>query len=317
MSGSRLVLIGNGTAAVVALRELRALGADIPLILADPHDTGADGWRLSLVGEALRCGYEAGRNLLAPRDPNEPAVLERISAAAADLVLSVQCARILRRPMLGLARHGVANLHHAPLPLLRGCDPFAWAIHDGLLEMGVTLHRIVDEGVDNGPVFASRRWPIGDDASAWDLYLRTLDEDAVLVREAVPGIAAGIIPAVPQDSRHVTYHPMGQFVFGELEIDWTRIAATLGAWIRARIFPPFQLPYFTSGGVRVEVLRCRAGGRRGVPGTVLAADPLVVAARWGSIELMELRADGEAMNGAAWAGQFGLRPGAQVGKAAS
>jgi methionyl-tRNA formyltransferase len=77
-------------------------------------------------------------------DLHQPEILNRIEAAESDLILSLQWRRILRPVAIKLARYGVANLHNALLPLLRGCGPFSWAIHDGLECMGVTLHQVVD-----------------------------------------------------------------------------------------------------------------------------------------------------------------------------
>ncbi len=312
MSHFSLILIGNGTAAVRTLRVLRDLAIDVPLILADARDTGDDSWRLSLVREALGLGYVRGENLFSPQDPNAPEMLDVIRTSQASLILSVQCTRILRLPMIGLAQHGIVNLHNAPLPLLRGCDPFSWAIHDGLLEMGVSLHQIVDEGVDSGPVLAQRRWPIAEDDTAWDLYSRALREAEVMLQASIRGIVGGSVAPVPQDPRYVTYHPMGQFVFGDLAIEWNTVAVTLGAWIRARIFPPFQVPHFASSSGSVDVLRCVVRGGRGVPGTVLSIAPLRIAAKWGSIEIAQVRYRGTVMSGDAWAEASGLAPGACV-----
>ena len=312
MSHVSIILIGNGTAAVRILRILKDLDVDVPLVLADRRDEGCDSWRLSLVREARGMGFAQEKNLFSPQDPNALEMLNAIRACQASLILSVQCARLLRMPMIGLARHGIVNLHNAPLPLLRGCDPFAWAIHDGLLEMGVSLHRIIDEGVDNGPVLAQRRWPILEDDTAWDLYSRSLDEAESMVRESISSIARGVVSPVPQDSRYVTYHPMGQFAFGDLAIDWNTVAVTLGAWIRARIFPPFQVPHFASSSGSVDVLRCVVREGRGVPGTVLSIAPLRIAAKWGSIEIAQVRHRGTVMSGDAWAEASGLVPGACV-----
>ena len=80
-------------------------------------------------------------------------VCAAVAAVGADLVISVQCARIIREPLIRVPRRGVVNVHNSPLPLLRGCDPFAWAIHDGLRMHGVSLHDVPDAGVDNGAVY--------------------------------------------------------------------------------------------------------------------------------------------------------------------
>jgi methionyl-tRNA formyltransferase len=304
-----VVLIGNGTAAVRVLHALRDVGCEVPLVLADPGDRGKDTWRESLVRHARELGYQDGATLLQPDNPNDPLICQRVAEVNADLLLSVQCRRLLAPPLVTIPKRGAVNLHHAPLPLLRGCDPFAWAIHDGLLFMGVTLHRVEAVGVDDGPIYATRRWPIRDDTTAWDLYQRALEEDVALAQESLPAIASGNLAAVPQDPRYVTYHPKGQFPFEDLEVRWTQPARALSAWIRARIFPPLQVPYFQFRGVRIEVLRCRATVGRAPAGHVLRTAPLEIAAADGAIELIEVRWNGQTLSGAEWAHTVELAPG--------
>ena len=92
---------------------------------------------------------------------------------------------------------------------------------------------------------------------------------------------------------------MHQFHFGgpdALAVDWTEIAATLDSWIRARVFPPFQLPCATLRGVRVQIVRSRLlPGSSNKPGIVTAVGGehrgLAVGAKWGGI-LLQVRGGG-------------------------
>jgi methionyl-tRNA formyltransferase len=259
----------------------------------------------------------SGTTLLLPANPNAPEVCAAVAAVGADLVISVQCARIIRDPLIRVPRRGVVNVHNSPLPLLRGCDPFAWAIHDGLRMHGVTLHDVPDAGVDNGAVYAQNTWNIEPDTTSWDLYRRGLDEAMDLISRALPGVLSGSLKAAPQELRYVTYHSMHQFHFGELEADWTEIAATLDSWMRARIFPPFQLPCATIRGVRAQILRSRLlPGSANKPGivTVVGGEHrgLGVGAKWGAILLQQLRVDGVEMTGEEFAVAHGLMVGADV-----
>ena len=49
---------------------------------------------------------------------------------------------------------GVINIHPSMLPYGRGAHPNFWAWHDGEPH-GVTMHYVVDEGVDTGPIIAT------------------------------------------------------------------------------------------------------------------------------------------------------------------
>ncbi|MBV5268347.1 MAG: hypothetical protein JZU67_07625, partial [Burkholderiaceae bacterium] len=82
---------------------------------------------------------------------------------------------------------------------------------------------------------------------------------------------------IHQEEKFVTYHPMGQFNFSDMKVDWTLIAETLSAWIRARIFPSFHLPLFYIGSRKIEILRCRKIEGNFSPGTIVGLNPLVVS----------------------------------------
>jgi methionyl-tRNA formyltransferase len=98
----RVVLIGNGTIAVKGLYILKDLGINVPLVLADPKDPGEHTWRLSLLRAATELGYERDRNLFAPENPNDPRLISVIAKSSPTLVLSLQCRRIIRKPLISI-----------------------------------------------------------------------------------------------------------------------------------------------------------------------------------------------------------------------
>jgi methionyl-tRNA formyltransferase len=156
-----VVLLGSrSTQSVIGLKVLTDLGISVPLVITGNEDPGTDDWRLSLAKAAREARYSDSKDLLILRDPHQTEVVKQIERLNVDLILSLQWRRILRKELRGIARQGIVNLHNAPLPLLRGCDPFSWAIHDGLERMGITLHQVIDDGVDSGPILAQRFWPI-------------------------------------------------------------------------------------------------------------------------------------------------------------
>jgi methionyl-tRNA formyltransferase len=296
MAGS-VVLIGTRSSlSVVGFRVLRELGISIPLIVAGDEDPGIDDWRMSLVKAARDAGYVDGENLLIVRDPHKSETLDRVRSIGPDLILSLQWRRILRPTLCELGKRGAVNLHNAPLPLLRGCDPFSWAVHDGLQVMGVTLHE-VDEGVDTGRILTQRLWPISPSATAWQLYLESLTEAEILMRETLIEVIFGGVRAQDQLSRYASYHPLGQFSFGELEVNWAMPSTALSAWIRARVFPPFQIPFFDWRGQRVEILECRTAAGRGGPGTVLNLDPFLIASGRAALEIITIRSGNKELRG--------------------
>lgn len=289
-----VVIIGHGSMAARGLQLIRSMGIEVPIVVADAADDGIDGWRMSFVKMARSLGYRDGETLFQPNFPHSPAILAKLKEVNPTLILSLQCQKIIRFPVIEIAKLGVVNCHNAPLPLLRGCDPFAWAIHDGLLQMGVTLHQVLDEGVDNGPILCQKFWPIKSDTTAWDLYNRGIEEALNVVKENLHLILKQEITPRPQEEHLVTYHPMKQIAYKPLDMDWSLPAVTLSAFARARIFPPFQMPTFVLAGKTLHIAKVDLATdvkvtKADLPGTVMSLSPLTVAARWGALRVHQVR----------------------------
>jgi len=96
----------------------------------------------------------AARNL---QVPNSPAGLQLMADCEPDLIVSIRYRRILRDDAIGMPRHGILNLHSGILPDYRGVMATFWAMLNDEPEIGATLHRIVDSGIDTGPVIGISR----------------------------------------------------------------------------------------------------------------------------------------------------------------
>jgi methionyl-tRNA formyltransferase len=92
---------------------------------------------------------------------NEPDSLHFLSSFTPDVIVSIACPQIFRKPLIKLSRYCI-NIHAALLPKNRGRMPSFWALAKGESITGVTVHYI-DEGIDTGniiiqkPIEISRR----------------------------------------------------------------------------------------------------------------------------------------------------------------
>lgn len=89
--------------------------------------------------------------------PNSPQGLRLLSALQPDVVVSVRYRQILHDAAIAVPRHGVLNLHSGILPEYRGVMATFWAMLNGETQIGTTLHRIVDSGIDTGPIIGISR----------------------------------------------------------------------------------------------------------------------------------------------------------------
>ena len=291
-----VVIIGHGSMAARCLKTILSLpGVNVPLCIADASDSGEDTWRESFAKAAREAGYVDGESLLLCKFPHDEEAMAKLRTLKPTLLLSLQCQKIIREQVIECAELGCVNCHNAPLPLLRGCDPFAWALHDGLLQMGVTLHQVPKSGVDDGPILTQQLWPINDDSTAFDLYERSLEVAEKLICESLLPILNGEMVAMPQNPSAVSYHPANCFSYEPLGIAWNLPAVTASALARARTFPPFQLPTFLHEGQTVEVARLKvcARPRSGKVGEILSVEPFIVNTRREAINVLEVRLDGK------------------------
>jgi methionyl-tRNA formyltransferase len=115
--------------------------------------------------DAKLCGqylaeFEVAAALRSARElpaPNSPEGLQLLTDCDPDLIVSIRYRRILRDDAIAVPRHGILNLHSGILPDYRGVMATFWAMLNNEPEIGATLHRIVDSGVDTGPVIGISR----------------------------------------------------------------------------------------------------------------------------------------------------------------
>ena len=87
-------------------------------------------------------------------------MLERIAAAAPDVLVVCAYGVLIREPLL--SAYEIFNVHPSLLPRWRGAAPVERAIMAGDAETGVSIMRLT-AGLDSGPVCAQARTPIAPD----------------------------------------------------------------------------------------------------------------------------------------------------------
>jgi folate-dependent phosphoribosylglycinamide formyltransferase PurN len=174
---------------------LRRLGAALRL-RAPRH--------LSLKQLARRAGAE----LLATADPNDPAVVARIKVYDPDLILVVHFDHVIKKPLIALPRLGVVNIHPSLLPEYRGPFPVFWALRHGAPRVGVSVHAIVDEALDTGPILLQRTLALRSDDTVLSLDRRLLVQGVNLVVASIDAIARGAMnfrPQLPGEGSYMSY----------------------------------------------------------------------------------------------------------------
>ena len=152
-----------------------------------------------------------------------------------------------------LFARGVLGIHASLLPKYRGGAPLNWALLQGEGETGVSLFELTD-GVDDGPLYGQRRFPIGPRDYIGDLVERANDAAVGLLQESIGGIVDGSLTPKPQVGTP-TY--CLQRIPEDGIIDWTRPADEIERLVRA-VSHPYPGARAVLAGAQFTIWRARS-----------------------------------------------------------
>lgn len=198
----RAVVFGNRELGCACLEELLDLEVQVPLVVTYPPDPSeAPGFRSLAEVAAAR-----GLTVTTPPDASGRPLLDWVRAIRPDVIFSFYYGHRIGRSLRRVPPMGALNLHGALLPRWRGRAPLPWVILEGDATCGVTLHEMVDE-MDAGDIVAQVSFPVAERETSTSLYAKKVAAARVLLRQAVPLIAQGRAPRVPQDHSLATIAP--------------------------------------------------------------------------------------------------------------
>ena len=218
-----------------------------------------------------------------PDNINHPLWVEKIRELKPDVLFSFYYRDILSADILDVPASGCFNLHGSLLPEYRGRVPTNWAIINGEIETGVTLHYMTP-GIDNGDIVAQQKVSIDANDTAQTLINKQVEAARNMLDACLPEIKDGSVKRTPQNNDKASYFSGRSADDGA--IDWSQPAATVHNLVRA-----VTRPYpgaFTFAGQRkltiweVEVLDQSSDA---LPGTILSVEPLEIACGEGVVRV--------------------------------
>lgn len=245
----RLVFFGTPADAVPSLRALHDAGHEVAVVVTQPDRRRGRGPALE-PSPVKRAAEELGVPVLTPTRGRE--VVDEVRATRADLGVVVAFGQLLPPELLTATAHGFVNLHFSLLPRWRGAAPVERAILAGDTETGVCVMQL-EEGLDTGPVYASRGVAIGSDETAGELRARLVAAGTELLVATVPAVPT----TTPTPQRgEATYAE--KLDVDEFRLDWSRPAEELARVVRAG--NPRPGAWTLAGGKRLKVWRAHADG---------------------------------------------------------
>ena len=282
----RLAYLGTPEAAVPPLRAVVDAGHDVALVVSQADKKRGRGGAL-VPSPVKAAAVELGI-------PVTSRVLDVVDAGV-DLGVVVAFGRLIKPDVL--ERVPMINVHFSLLPRWRGAAPVERAILAGDAETGVDIMQL-EEGLDTGPVYASRRVAIGPEETADELRARLVAIGSEMLVEILAAPLPEPVPQVGDPTYAAKLEP------AELRIDWSRTAEEIARLVR------LGSAWTTFRGARLRVLRARAGVGVLQPGVI---DGLSVGTTHGVLELVEVQPEGKARQQAsAWRNGARLQPDEQL-----
>lgn len=285
-----VVLIGMEELGYRALETFIDLGVDLPLVVTLPDDK-LDTIVAPRMFDDL-CAYH-DLNLVKTTDVNSPVMFGRIQGAAPDFIYVVGWSRLVSEEVIRAGRRGAIGFHGTLLPRHRGRAPIPWAIILGLTRSGMTMFHLTP-GTDNGLIIDQEPFDIGPRDTAADVYARSCDAVAALIRRMHPRLAAGDAPAREQDERLADTWAGRRPIDGL--IDWQMTAERLYDWVRALTRPfPGAFSYLDGQKVSVWAAEVALADGQYEPGRIIACEEngLIVGAGRGTLRLTEIQFEGQ------------------------
>lgn len=186
-----------------------------------------------------------------------------MAALAPELGVLADYGQIVPASVLDLPRHGILNVHPSLLPRHRGATPLPATIASGDMRGGVSIIRM-DQGIDTGPIIASRTWPLDGTERASDLEQKAAAEGAALLESTLPAWLDGLASATEQPADGAT--ASRPFSREDGRLDPTRSARELERQVRANDPWPGTFIETELGRVAViaaSVAEARAGDEPG------------------------------------------------------
>ena len=244
----RTLLMGTPSYAIPVLEALLSLSYKVVAVVTQPDRSRGRG----RISEPPPVGaFALGRGI----DVNQPPSLRRVevqqqlASLDVDLIVVAAYGKIIPPEVLAIPTHGCVNVHPSLLPRHRGPSPVATAILEGDEYTGTSI-MLLDEGMDTGPILASRSASINGSATTGDLTEHLFQLGAELLSEVLPRWTGGEITAQPQDHSKTTVTRKLEKTDGEA--NWELSAVELERRVRA--FTPWPGLYTRWKGSMLKIL---------------------------------------------------------------
>lgn len=138
-------------------------------------------------------------------DVNAESFLQRLRESGTDLLISVSCPQLFKKPLIELPQLGCLNIHGAILPHYRGVLPSFWMLANQEKNAGVSIY-YVNEKIDAGELCGQRIFETLPGESLDNFITRSKAIAADLLLEVLGKIENGTITRSQLDLADGSYY---------------------------------------------------------------------------------------------------------------
>lgn len=280
--------MGTPQWAVASLRALLTSPIDVAGVVTNPDKPAGRGMEPSASPVKI-AALESGLDVLQPASARGRDLHSALTELNPDVAIVVAYGKILPGSLLAIPPLGFVNVHFSLLPLYRGAAPVQRALMDGVEETGVSI-MVLTEGMDEGPVLATRSLRVGKDDTAGDVGDRLAAIGAELLVPTLLDYAAGRLDPLPQNHDRASYAP--KLDPDDARIDWKESSIRIHNLVRA--LNPAPGAWTTMRGARLKIYRTRPLNQIELGrGELDARNGLVAGTSSGALELLDVQLAGK------------------------
>lgn len=258
---------------------------EVVAVYTRPDAVSGRGRRVS-PSAVKRRALEAAIPVEQPATLRDETAIGVLRCYAPDLIVVAAYGAILPPGIIDLPRLGCVNVHASLLPAWRGAAPIQRGILAGDVLAGISIMRM-EEGLDTGPVCATRSTPV-DDKDTASLTTELASVGARLLSEVLPLIAAGTCEWRAQDDARATYATK----MTALDVALHPGLTVEDAWRRVRASGPSAPCRALVDGRRVTILSAKPSTAVAAPGSVVTGEGLELGMSDGTLRIETLTPEG-------------------------
>jgi methionyl-tRNA formyltransferase len=166
---------------------------------------------------------------------NDAENIKILKSLKPDLILIMGWSQLLKKDVIEIPKLGVIGSHPTELPKYRGRAPIPWSIIKELSESALTFFYI-EEGIDDGDIFAQEFFSISSNDDATSLYDKITILGKKMIIENLKLLQNGESKRIKQvQSKFIEYWPKRTPDDGL--IDWSKSCKEIDILIRATTYP--------------------------------------------------------------------------------